>query len=206
MKKIILILAILVVCAGGWFYWQWSRIDIEFEQGREWIGNGSQGEQTIGGEEGAGFSQEKKGNRKEVIEQQVQEELKKKNLEEISTATAAEIEKAIIEKYQAAFFVMKEGYQGEINELIARGKKEYADLPPQDKKTAKLTMALKYVKLGNALEAACDDSFNKVLEQMQRELAEKGLPVNGVKEAKNQYEKEKSERRKNLMDKAMGSK
>ncbi len=204
MKKIALGLVILILCAGGWLYWQWSGIDVGFDSEGERIEgvqpSGGQGATGTGVDEPQGAVESPK----QVIEKQVQEQLDKKAVEQGSSSTSKQLEKIILDKYQAAFLTMKQGYESEINGMISRGKKEYEGLSEQEKKTAKLTLAMKYIKAGNALENACDDSFNKVLEQMQQELAENGLPINAIKEAKTRYEKEKSERRKLLMDKALG--
>lgn len=204
MKKIALALVILIVCVGGWLYWQWNHIDVGFDAGKEPLENVQPNESQNSAKTAEDPAKGAVESPKQVIEKQVQEQLEKKTVEQTSDITPRQLEKAILDKYQAAFLTMKQGYESEIHRMISRAKMEYEALSEQEKKKAKVTMALKYLKLGNALEDACDDSFNKVLEQMQRELAENGLPVNAVKEAKTQYEKEKSERRKLLMDKALG--
>ena len=204
MKKIALGLIILILSAGGWLYWQWNGIDVGFDSEKELVegvqpgGDQGSSETAVDGTPGAVESP------KQVIEKQVQEQLDKKTVEQTSNMSPKQLEKAILDKYRVAFLTMKQGYESEINGMISRGKKEYEGLSEQEKKTAKLTLAMKYVKMGNALENACDANFNKVIEQMQQELAENGLPVHSIKDAKTQYEKEKSERRKLLMDKALG--
>ncbi|MEW9123873.1 MAG: hypothetical protein AB2421_14275 [Thermotaleaceae bacterium] len=204
MKKILLFVLVLVVGVAGWGYWQWTRIDIDFDQGNGWRESSTQSGKEAGSGENDS-SQEVRINPKEAIEQEVQKELENRKIEEITGITPQQLEKAVLEKYQGAFATMKAGYQEEIDRLISRGKEEYLAMSEQEKKKSKLTLGLKYIKLGNALEAACDENFNKVLEQMKKELTENGLPVHSIKEAQAQYEKEKSERRKYLMDKARGA-
>ena len=62
---------------------------------------------------------------------------------------------------------------------------------------------MNYLNLGKKLENECDKKVYELLDQMNKELKENDLKMDSANEAEKQYKAEKSERRKQLIEKAM---
>lgn len=123
---------------------------------------------------------------------------------EVKKLSPQQMEAKIINKYSGQFSSLKNEFEGKIHALIDEAKAEYYGIPEADRSDAKWSLGLKYLKKGKALEEACDDRFNKILDQMKAELKANHLSDEGVKAAQEQYNSEKSARRKTLLSKAMG--
>lgn len=117
--------------------------------------------------------------------------------------TPEEIEAGIVKKHTELFTNLKNEYEIKINEFIEKGKTEYLSLSEEERKKQKLKLGIKYLKLGRALESECDEKFYGLLDQMKKELKENDLKMDSADEAEKQYKTEKSERRKQLLEKAM---
>jgi len=117
-------------------------------------------------------------------------------------AKQEELKNAIIAKYESSLLSLKNESLEALNNLIAQAKAELNSLPENKKTTSKISLGLKYLKLGRELESQCDDKFDSLVSQMEQELKSNGFSTEAVDAAKKQYAAEKSERKKTLLSKA----
>lgn len=113
-----------------------------------------------------------------------------------------ELKNLIVTKYQSSFLSLKNESIGALNSLLSQAKAELNSIPQDKKASSTLSLGVKYLNLGRALESECDSKFYALLSQMEQELKSSGLTTEAVDAAKNQYSTEKSARRKLLMSKA----
>ncbi|MBF8983002.1 hypothetical protein IZY60_05585 [Lutibacter sp. B2] len=152
----------------------------------------------------------KEDDKKEIIDSK---EIKKPDNESIKKAAkpveeeAEEIEVTegtIVQKYTKQFANLKSEFNGKLATLLGEAKGEYNALSDEDKMSEKFSLGLKYLKKGKALEKECDGRFYGVLDEMKKELEENEYSLDSAGTAKAEYKKQKSERRKALMKKALG--
>jgi len=218
-KAIISILTVGIIGAAGWLYWynipvELDPIDqIEENNDNEVVTNDNQEEITDDQEETTDDvkkTSEDNINPSDIEQSETVDTVKPSQQvpspevnQQPAAMTPEELESKIITQYSSQFLDLKKKYEGKINNMIEGAKKEYNGLTEEEKKTAKYTMALKYLKKANALEDACDKEFITLLDKMKLELQENNLSTDAVKAAKKQYEDEKSARRKALLQKMM---
>lgn len=114
-------------------------------------------------------------------------------------------EKAIEVKYKARLNALKSEFEGRLSGMIGQAKAEYGALSEKEKGKQRFSLVFKYLKKGNAMENECDGRVNKIIGDMEKELRANNFGTKLAKRAKAQYKQEKSQRRKALMKKAMGS-
>ena len=110
------------------------------------------------------------------------------------------LEVQIVEKYTAELLALQGEYNGKVDALVSEAKIEYKKLPKAKRNEAKLTLGLKYLQKGSALEAECDSRVEAILMRLQAELSENNLPLNAVENLKTAYESQKNERRGKLLN------
>ena len=119
----------------------------------------------------------------------------------------AELENIRIEieaRYFASFEKIEAEASAEIDGLIEEAKSEYFSMDEDDRDISfKLSLAQKYLKAGNELEEKVDDVFYTSLESFRKELLDAGIEDSAANEAESEYKDRKSERRKELLSKAM---
>ncbi len=107
-------------------------------------------------------------------------------------------------RYLDAFEKIEAEASEEIDGLIEEAKSEYFSMDEDDRDiTFKLSLAQKYLKAGNELEENVDDVFYTALESFRKELLDAGIDDSAADEAETEYKARKSERRKELLSKAM---
>jgi len=107
-------------------------------------------------------------------------------------------------RYFAAFENIEAEASAEIDGLIEEAKSEYFSMDEEDRDISiKLSLAQKYLKAGNELEDKVDNVFNAALESFRKELIDAGIDDSAANEAESEYKARKSERRKELLSKAM---
>lgn len=120
---------------------------------------------------------------------------------DLSKYQSSELEAEIVGKYVSRLVDLRSSSLSQLDALFAQAADEYRQLPEAKKKTAKLTLGVKYLALGKKLESECDAKFNSILKEMEKELKAHNLPTNSVKDAKAQYAAEKKEKYNYLMSK-----
>jgi len=107
-------------------------------------------------------------------------------------------------RYFEAFENIEVDAAAQIDGLIEEAKSEYFSMDEDDRDiSAKLSLAQKYLKEGNELEEKVDDTFYTALESFRQELLDAGIDDSAADEAETEYKARKSERRKELLSKAM---
>jgi len=107
-------------------------------------------------------------------------------------------------RYFEAFENIEVDAAAQIDGLIEEAKSEYFTMDEDDRDiTFKLSLAQKYLKEGNELEEKVDDTFYTALESFRQELLDAGIDDSAADEAETEYKARKSERRKELLSKAM---
>ena len=107
-------------------------------------------------------------------------------------------------RYFEAFENIEVDAAAQIDGLIEEAKSEYFTMDEDDRDiTFKLSLAQKYLKAGNELEENVDDVFYTALESFRKELLDAGIDDSAADEAETEYKARKSERRKELLSKAM---
>lgn len=114
-----------------------------------------------------------------------------------------EIEASIVAKYTILFQGLKSEYEVKLNNMISKAKEEYLSLSEEERDKQKFNLAVKYLKLGMALESECDKKFYLLLNQMKSELKANDLKNDFANAAEKQYKEEKSSRQKQLLAKAL---
>lgn len=109
--------------------------------------------------------------------------------------TVSDIEK----KYRPQFLALKAEYNARLNNLAARALNEYLSYKQNNQNPPVLSLVKKYLKAGSALEAECDRRFNALLARMEQDLIDAGLPLDLVDKAKREYESQKIQRKKQLI-------
>ena len=108
----------------------------------------------------------------------------------------------ILDKYKPQFYYLQNLALNRLDTLHSAAVQEYV----QNKKDGTLNrseLAQKYIQAGNRLEANVDKSFNSTLNAMKAELIANNLDTNIVDVSKNDYEKAKSNKRSELLDKVL---
>lgn len=111
------------------------------------------------------------------------------------SVTVSDIEK----KYRPQFLALKAEYNARLNNLAARALNEYLSYKQNNQNPPVLSLVKKYLKAGSALEAECDRRFNALLARMEQDLVDAGLPLDLVNKAKREYESQKIQRKKQLI-------
>jgi len=106
---------------------------------------------------------------------------------------------AIEQKYRPQFSALKNEYDARINNLAAAGMAEYNSYKQSGKNPPVMQLVKKYLGAGQALEAECDQKFNLLLATMEQDLKAADLPLNIIKNAKDEYNAQKAARKKQLI-------
>lgn len=92
------------------------------------------------------------------------------------------------------------GYEGQLNSLVG---KAAADCSANRDKSSLAALARKYIAAGNSLEAQCDAQFYAVLREFESELQKNSFSTDTPKIAKQEYERRKAARKKQLLSAAV---
>ncbi|OQA06873.1 MAG: hypothetical protein BWY65_02070 [Firmicutes bacterium ADurb.Bin373] len=132
--------------------------------------------------------------------------ISKTRLEEKDGAENVQYEaySSIMEKYQAEFGSLQEGYVQELNALVGSAKQEYRQAVSKNPGAAR-ELFERYKASGEALEAECDQRFNASLSAMEAELRANNLPTEAVLYARSAYIVMKENYRDEILNKALGS-
>ena len=130
-----------------------------------------------------------------------EEAIREEDLEEVEISPEQEkVEVQIVDQYTAELLALQGEYNGKIDALVSEAKIEYKKLPKAKRNEAKLTLGLKYLQKGSALEAECDSRVEAILMRLQAELLENNLPLSAVETLRSAYESQKNERRGKLLN------
>lgn len=108
----------------------------------------------------------------------------------------------IVQKYMPKINGLQNIALSRLDALYSAAIQEYR----QDKNNGTLNrsqLAQKYIQAGTMLEGSVDGQFNKILNSLQAELVANHFPTDEVNVIKNEYEKAKSQRRAQLLSKAL---
>lgn len=111
----------------------------------------------------------------------------------------------ILPRYVEGATVLQQVAEEQLAELIDNLVEEYYALPPEErsKLTVKTGLATKYISLAKDLEARIDDIFYHMIGEMEAQLEENQLQTDPAEELVEEYELQKSERQKDILEKAM---
>ncbi|GAB6179477.1 hypothetical protein JCM14036_07960 [Desulfotomaculum defluvii] len=121
-----------------------------------------------------------------------------------STAQASDAapSKADIENRLKKKLVSLQGeYNGKLEGLIASAKGEYHQIVSGQRKGSKSALADKYLNLAQGLEAQCDARVYAAIAFAENELQEYGYQSSMPEQARQTYQQQKKERRKQLLSK-----
>ena len=213
-KRLIIGLLIAGIIGSGWLYWHNISVDMDFSQDSaendveyiEITDSFEISKDTIvvtdkDKTEALDPQPTQSGENPQTNENMSKENQQTKTPE---TITTEELEAQIITHYTTHFLNLRKKYEGRIDRVIEEAKAEYFGLPESKRKTAMYTMALKYFKKANVLEASSDKEFDAILNRMKLDLEKYNVSTDVIKLIKKQYEDEKNARRRSLMNHAMG--
>ncbi|PAB59383.1 hypothetical protein [Anaeromicrobium sediminis] len=122
-----------------------------------------------------------------------------KEKEEIEKETIEEI----INTYTNKMEDLKSSFETKLVNLIEEAKAEYYSYPEEERESKKMSLGLKYLRRANELEGMCDVEVDRILREFKKKLKDNDYDTHVVLEVKNAYDKEKSEKRKELLQKAL---
>lgn len=111
----------------------------------------------------------------------------------------------ILPRYTEGLTVLKDVAERQLDELIDNLVEEYYALTPDERSKimVKTTLATKYVALAKDLERRIDDIFYHMIGELEAELVDHELPLSVAGDLRDEYEDQKVERQKELLQKAM---
>lgn len=128
--------------------------------------------------------------------EQSTEEPQPEPVEESSQPTTRE--NGNLQDLLARVYLLRAGFSGRVDSLIAQGKADYV---ASKGKESKLSIAQRYLAQGNALEAECDAQMEDLISQIDAEVqksgGDRGLPA----EIRSAYEAEKEVKKAELIEK-----
>lgn len=95
------------------------------------------------------------------------------------------------------------GYEGRLNSLVGRAWNEYSTTANKGGKVSAAALARKYMAAGSALESQCDAQFYAVLGEFEAELRKNSYSSNTPKLARQEYERTKAARKKQILSAAL---
>ncbi len=98
----------------------------------------------------------------------------------------------------ARVYLLRSGFNGRIDGLIAQGKADYV---ASKGKESKLSIAQRYLAQGNALEAECDSQMEALIAQIEAEVQRTGGDSSLSNEIRSAYEAEKEAKKAELIEK-----
>ncbi len=104
-------------------------------------------------------------------------------------------------KYTVQFKKLERAYQGKMKGLLDQAKGEYIAVKNGEAEVSVMSLATKYMKKANAMEAEADTQFYAVLVKMEQELESQGLSTELIQLAETEYELRKKNQRAALIQK-----
>lgn len=98
-------------------------------------------------------------------------------------------------KYTVQFKTLERAYQGKMKGLLDQAKGEYIAVKNGEAEVSVMSLATKYMKKANAMEAEADTQFYAVLVKMEQELKSQGLSTELIQLAETEYEMRKKNQR-----------
>ena len=215
-KIILIVILILAVIVGGGFYWAKKQVNNLVSEAEnvprqsvkqsidEWfkLPTGSSNtageaakEAQDGGEALNGSSSgNEEGNSSSSTESSQSSAL---------TGTDGQKFNQITDKYKSQLIALNGEYESRISGLLATAQSEYSTRKKNGSQSDVAALAKKYYGTGKALEAECDGKVYAVINNMESELKRNNLPTSIVGQVRTGYEKEKNDRRKYYMGKAL---
>ena len=115
--------------------------------------------------------------------------------EQNPTALQQEIET----RYTAQLLSTAQDYEKQLNNLAITAWEEYTKAQKEGKKISVQT-AFTYIKEGQKLETECDNEIYTTLKNFESELRANSLPLDKAKLARQEYEREKTERKEAILE------
>lgn len=182
-----------VILGAGYYYFQTKILDGQSDLDAKSLEE--QKEELVTGKE---FQ-----NLPEVIELKKQEaELQqaapeKESLDKKNTPSKEEIENNLKQKLSA----LQGEYNGKLGGLIASAKGEYRQIASGQKSGSKSQLAEKYLGLAKSLEAQCDARVYAAIAIAENDLQKYGYRSDIMGNARQEYQQQKKERRRQLLSK-----
>lgn len=120
---------------------------------------------------------------------------------ETQQSVAVDPQTKIKNKYAGQFKTLERTYQGKLKGLLNQAKGEYIAVKNGASEVSVMSLAAKYIKKANAMEAEADAQFYAVLAKMEQELKSQGLSTELIRNAETEYELRKKNQRAAFMQK-----
>ncbi|MEW6698380.1 MAG: hypothetical protein ACOY35_02245 [Bacillota bacterium] len=108
-----------------------------------------------------------------------------------------DIEKSLEQKLES----LQGEYNSKINGLLAAARKEYTQIQTGQNSGSKTELAQKYLNLADGIEDQCDARVYAAIAYAENELAQYGYESDTPQKAREIYQQQKKERRKQLLSK-----
>ncbi len=112
-------------------------------------------------------------------------------------------EQEIAKLFTPAFQNMRVSYIDKMESLVDKAKAEYLAIPEAERESNKLSLGFKYMELGEEMEKQCDAEFNEALDLLKSQLQKSGSDMTLADTAKLEYEQQKYDLKKILVDKVV---
>ena len=96
----------------------------------------------------------------------------------------------ILTKYNTKFEALQSNFEGQLDDMVKEGYKEY-----KNGNVSKIKLANKYISMSQALEKESDNSFNQVLKEMEKELKNNGFDTSIAKDVNSYYKNYKDKKK-----------
>lgn len=117
--------------------------------------------------------------------------------------TPEELKAGVVKKYTDQFEELRLKYEGKLNTLLGQAKAEYLSYPEEERSDHKVSLGLKYFKLGKGMEEECDVEFYAIIGKMKAELEENDYSTESIEVAEKAYKSQKKARQRAIIEKGL---
>jgi hypothetical protein len=116
------------------------------------------------------------------------------------SGTRTSSKKSIETNLRSKMYALQAEYNGKLNALASRAKAEYVRLRSSNSKVNLNVLASKYIGMGNSLEAQCDARVYAAIAFAENQLEYYSYQSSIPDKAREQYRREKAQRRKSMLN------